>query len=353
MQNQNNPNQKQRQYTKMFLQEIKRFKSLSASDIMVYMVLKCFENVKTRESYPSVKTIIEHTGISRGSVLRAFKKLKERRLIKEEGVTQHGIKRWSFAGITSDTTEVSELIQGGITSDTMEVSELIHKSNKLTENENYNCKVSTGELTVLADEKLFLQLWEKWSDHQICKWTSLDPLKEWKEIKKEVQHEIKGKNLTTELICIDIFLMQQLIAKSDPSGEYSGGAVLWSGARWLAGMTRWLSSDTPSYINAKKRRFLKHAISLQEECVDMSIAKPSITPEAQEGKEEESSTVMTFQKRLKAIYEDFQKHNDMFQMKLDFQDLHHAMLQECTQHEINTMKDSTLFYEMFYSLGEV
>lgn len=337
----------------MYLQEIKRFKSLSASDIMVYMVLKCFENVNTRESFPSVKTIIEHTGISRGSVLRAFKKLKERRLIKEEGVTQHGVKRWAFAGITSDTTEVSELIQGGITSDTMEVSELIHKSNKLTENENYNCKVSTQELAVLADEKLFLQLWEKWSNHQICKWTSLHPLKEWKEIKKEVQHEIKGKNLTTELICIDIFLMQQLIAKSDPSGEYSGGAVLWSGARWLAGITRWLSSDTPSYINAKKRRFLKHAISLQEEGVDMSITKPSMTPEAQEEEEEDSSTVMTFQKRLKAIYEDFQKHNDMFQMKLDFQDLHHAMLQECTQHEINTMKDSTLFYEMFYTLGEV
>lgn len=337
----------------MYLQEIKRFKSLSASDIMVYMVLKCFENVKTRESYPSVKTIIEHTSLSRGSVLRAFKKLKSKDLIKEEGRTISGVKRWSFTGITSDTTHVSHPILPSITPDTTHVSELIHKSNKLTDNENYNCKASKKELAVLADEKMFLLLWEKWNDHEMCKWTSSNPIKDWKEIKKEVEHHIKSKDLIMELTCIDIFLMQQFVSKTSSTGQYSGGAVLWSGARWMAGISRWLSSDTPSYINAKKKRFLKHAISLEGEGADMSISEPSITPEAQEGEEEDSSTVMTFQKRLKAIYEDFQKHNDMFQMKLDFQDLHHIMLQECTKQEIKTMKDSTVFYEMFYTLGEV
>ena len=354
MQNINNANQKKSQYTKMHLEEIKRLKSLSASDILVFMVLRCFENKNTRESYPSVKTIIEHTGVSRGSVLRAFKKLQKKSLIKEEGLTQNGVKRWSFTGITSDTREVSHLIQGGITSDTREVSELIHKSNKLTKKEIANCKASKEEelADLLDDEKLFLLLWEKWNTKNICKWSSSNPLQDWREIKKETHDQIKDKDLITELTCIDIFLMQQLISKTGGK-EYTGVPLLWSGARFIAGISRWLSSSTPSYINAKKKQFLRYAISLQEGDQDMPIAEESSASEELEENQAGSSIIKSFENRLTLIYEDFQKHNDMFQMKLDFQDLHHIMIQECTDQEIQKMKSMTRFYEMFYTLGEV
>ena len=366
MLNQNNPKQNKVQYTKMHLQEIKRLQSLSASDILVFMVLRCFVNNSTRESYPSVKTIIEYTGVSRGSVLRAFKKLKQKNIIKEEGYTQNGVKRWSFTGITSDTgirTDtgitsdtggVSELIQGGIASDTREVSELIHKSNKLKEKEKDNCKASKEEelADLLNDEKMFLLLWNKWSTQNICKWSSSNPLQDWRQIKAEVKEHIKSKDLITELTCIDIFLMQQLVSKSNGK-EYTGAPVLWSGARFMSGICRWLSSETPSYINAKKKQFLKHAISLSRTDQDMPIAEESSASEELEENQDASSIIKTYENRLTLIYEDFQKHNDMFQMKLDFQDLFHTMNQECTDQEIQTMKSMTRFYEMFYSLGEV
>ena len=56
MQIENNVQRKQVQYTKMFLNQVKSMKGLSGSDIMVFLVLKCFENKDSRESYPSVKT---------------------------------------------------------------------------------------------------------------------------------------------------------------------------------------------------------------------------------------------------------------------------------------------------------
>ena len=169
----NNAQRKQMQHTKIYLNQIKLLKGLSASDIMVFMVLKCFENKNTRESYPSVKTIIEHTGLSRGSILRAFQKLKDKELIRLEGKTVLNVNRWSFSSIRTDTSPVSELI---------------HKSNKLTEKETTNIKVSTcdsaGLLAEEDDERLFLQLWEKWSNNNLFKWSSVVcPLEDWKTIK--------------------------------------------------------------------------------------------------------------------------------------------------------------------------
>ena len=85
----------------------------------------------------------------------------------------------------------------------------------------------------------------------------------------------------------------------------------------------------------------------------MQIAEASSAPEELEENQEDSSVIMTFQILLKAIYEDFQKHNDFAQMKMDFQDLFTTMKREASPEEINEMKKQTRFYEMFYTLGEI
>jgi hypothetical protein len=85
----------------------------------------------------------------------------------------------------------------------------------------------------------------------------------------------------------------------------------------------------------------------------MQIAEASSAPEGLEENQEDSSIIKSFENRLTLIYEDFQKHNDFAQMKMDFQDLFKMMKQEASPEEINEMKKETRFYEMFYTLGEV
>ena len=363
MQIENNVQRKQVQYTKMFLNQVKSMKGLSGSDIMVFLVLKCFENKDTRESYPSVKTIIEHTGISRGSVLRAFQKLKDKGLIKAEGKTHLNVNRWSFTSIRSettpsikpDTTPVSDPRPPSINPDTTPVSDLIYKSNKLTAKEITNITVSTEETCLLAetdDEVLFLQLWEKWNQHNLFKWSCIDtPLMEWRSIKKDVKDSIKDKDLLNELVCIDIFCMQQWMNKTGGK-DYSGSPAVWSDQRWIAGITKWLSSETASYINAQKKPYLKYAISLERPASQMVNAQAVTPPEAVQKKQGDNKVDDVWRKRLMSIYEAFDQHGNQHLLKTDFKELYDLLFSSCTPKELKAIKADTAFYEMFYTVEE-
>ena len=352
----NNAQRKQMQHTKIYLNQIKLLKGLSASDIMVFMVLKCFENKNTRESYPSVKTIIEHTGLSRGSILRAFQKLKDKELIRLEGKTVLNVNRWSFSSIRTDTSPVSEPIPPSIRTDTSPVSELIHKSNKLTEKETVNLKVSTcdsaGLLAEKDDERLFLQLWEKWSNHNLFKWSSVVcPLEDWKTIKEDVQDKIKDKDLLKELVCIDIFCMQQWMKKTGGK-DYEGAPVVWSDQRWMAGIIKWLSSDTSSYINAQKKPYLKYAISLEGSASIVSISQASKQPERVEKKQADKIDISEWENRLGTIYEDFEEHENPDLLEQNFAELYGLLISTCTPKEMKAIRADTKFYELFYSVEE-
>ena len=347
---------KQMQYTKMYLKQIKLMKGLSASDIMVFMVLKCFENKNTRESYPSVKTIIEHTGISRGSVLRAFQKLKNKGLIKAEGKTHLNVNRWSFAGIRTDTTPVSEPIPPSINPDTTPVSDLIHKSNKLTEQETTNITVSTIDNTGLLaeedDERLFLLLWEKWSSHNLFKWCSVvSPLEDWRTIKDDVKDKTKSKDLLNELVCIDIFCMQQWMNKTSGK-EYNGPPCVWSDQRWMAGIIKWLSSDTPSYINAQKKPYVRYAISLERtapQIVNTQAVRPS---EDVQKNQADKIDISEWKNRLSSIYEAFDHHGDSYLLEEQFNETYDLIISSCTPEQMKAIRKDTAFYEMIYTVEE-
>ena len=362
----NNPKKKQMQYSKMYLNQIKSMKGLSGSDIMVFLVLKCFENKDSRESYPCVKTIIEHTGISRGSVLRAFQKLKDKGLIKPEGKTPLNVNKWSFAGIRSDTTTVSDPIPPSISPDTTPVSDLIHKSNKLTAKETTNLKVSkqtededeasgvdsAGLLAETDDERLFLLLWEKWNGHNLFKWSSLvSPLEDWRSIKEDVKDSIKDKDLLNELVCIDIFCMQQWYQKT-AGKEYTGVALVWSDQRWMSGISKWLSSDTPSYINAQKRPYLKYAISLDRPSSQIVNAQAVTPPEDVQKTPADKIDISQWENRLMALYDDFDQHGDQSLLEQHFKTLYDLMISNCGPKEMKTIKADTRFYELFYTVEE-
>lgn len=350
----------------MFLSEIKSMKGLSASDIMVFLVLKCFENKDTRESYPCVKTIIEHTGLSRGSVLRAFQKLKDAGLIKPEGKTPLNVNRWSFTGIRSDTSLVSDPIHPSIRTDTSLVSDLIHKSNKLTEKETTNIKVSkqkdessgvdgvdsAGLLAETDDERLFLQLWEKWNGHTLFKWSSVvSPLEDWRTIKGDVKDCIKSKDLLNELVCIDIFCMQQWMKKTGGK-DYSGSPLVWSDRRWMSGIIKWLSSETASYINAQKKPYLKYAISLHRTSSQMVNTQAESTPEDVQKKQDDNKVDEGWKSRLMSIYEAFDEHGNQHVLKSDFKQLYDSLISSCTKEELNTIKADSSFYELFYTVEQ-
>ena len=96
---QDNTNQ---QCAMIFKSDIQALKNCSASEALVFMVYALHAD-KNRVTFPSSKTIMAITSLSRGSVMRAIKRLKENKIINVVGRTPGGVVKYQLASIKSDT----------------------------------------------------------------------------------------------------------------------------------------------------------------------------------------------------------------------------------------------------------
>lgn len=330
------------------LNQIKTLHGLSGADVLVYLVLLAHKNKDTGLAYPSASTIQQHTMLSRSSVMRSMKRLKDDGHIIKTDIKYRGVVAYQFATCTNlDTCTSSDTCTNLGTPtctnlDTPTCTNLGTQTVKGTEKKN----------TILAstdDESLFLLLWEKWNDHNLCKWSSMnEPLSEYRMMKAEVvgvlEHKRIKKDFCLELQVIDIFIMQQLM-KYGQAGTYEGSARVWSGDRVWSGLSKWLCSDTPSYINADKARYKRFMIKLedkhQEPVHQVSFAGTETRQNDVLESKDDSQEVLHFQNALKDIYEAFELHQDEDTLQNALQWLYEDMNKILTPEQIETVKQTT------------
>ena len=96
MQNQDNlPQNKRQQCAVIFKSDITALQKCSASEALVFMVF-AFHADKNRVAFPSSKTIMQLTNLSRGSVMRAIRKLKENKILNPIGHTIGGVVKYQL-----------------------------------------------------------------------------------------------------------------------------------------------------------------------------------------------------------------------------------------------------------------
>lgn len=339
----NNHAKTQRQYAIIELQQISQFCGLSGADIQVFLTYKAHQNKETGLSWPSVKSIQQYTLLSRSSVMRAIRRLKQSNFIIPTTTKHKGVVAYSFgAGVNIDTGVKSDT---GPNIDTSQVSDLVHKqvieqqiTNPITASTDH---MGTGLAELADDDKMFLLLWEKWNTQQICQWSSMtgEPLKEYRQAKYTAMQHLNEKGITkdwcNELQCIDIFLMQQLIKARGNNQRYEGAAKLWSGVRWCSGIQKWLMSDTPSYINASKQRLQPYAICLSRQTTEATIAEPSRGQERVQDTKVMSEDVQEFVDTLKGLFEEFFETQDESVFNLAYEAIKEDMTQRLTPEQID------------------
>lgn len=319
MQNHNNEQKYACQYGKIFLSDIELLQGAGGAEALIYMTLSIHAFNSQRIAFPTVKTMQQITGLSRGSVLRALSKLKERGAITERGKTHIGVVKYLVGGSTSDTSGGSKSDTGlksdtgeGSKSDTGEVQNLIPIKHNLKENTK-NIIASYSKENLERDEILFLQLWEKWNSHNMTRWESSEPLKQYKLLRSSMLSLWKSKgyrkSLEHELQIVDVFLMEKLFSLGK---DYSGPARFWAGQKWLAGLEKWLASSAPSHTGGKRKELLPYAIKITvQESVERAVAATIEADEYTEESEEEWYLVR-FHEILEAyeIHEDYQKFSE-------------------------------------------
>lgn len=340
---QNNHTKTQSQYAIIELQQISQFCGLSGADIQVFLTYKAHQNKETGLSWPSVKTIQQYTLLSRSSVMRAIRRLKQSNFIIPTTTKHKGVVAYSFGtGVNIDTGVKSDT---GANIDTSQVSDLVHKqvkeqqiTNPITASTDH---MDTGLAELADDDKLFLLLWEKWNTQKICQWSSMtgEPLKEYRQAKHTAMQHLKSKGITkdwcNELQCIDIFLMQQLIKARGNNQRYEGPAKLWSGVRWCSGIQKWLMSETPSYINASKQRLQPYAICLSRQTTEAAIAEPSRHQERVQDTKIMSEDVQDFINTLNGIFSEFYETQDESVFNAAYEVVKEDMQQRLTPEQID------------------
>lgn len=286
MHNHNNEEKYACQYGRIYLSDIEMLHGAGGAEALVYMTLSIHAFNSQRIAFPTVKTMQQITGLSRGSVLRALSKLKDRGAIQEVGHTHLGVVKYLVGGSTSDTTGGSKSdtglksdTGGGSKSDTGGVQNLIPIKHKLNNNTK-NIKASYSRENLERDEILFLQLWEKWNSHNMTRWEAAEPLKQYQQLRSSMLSLWKSrgykKSLEHELRILDVFLMEKLISLGK---DYSGPARFWAGQKWIAGLEKWLSSSAPSHTGGRRKELLPHAIKITvKESVERAAA--AVTGEA-------------------------------------------------------------------------
>ena len=78
MPNHNNKMDNSCQWGKIYISDLLSLQGAGGAEALVYMALSVHAFNEQREAFPTVRTMQEITGLSRGSVLRALKKLKDR-----------------------------------------------------------------------------------------------------------------------------------------------------------------------------------------------------------------------------------------------------------------------------------
>ena len=145
--------------------------------------------------------------------------------------------------------------------------------------------------------------------------------------------------------------MQQWMKKTGGK-EYHGSPLVWSDRRWMAGIIKWLSSETASYINAQKKPYLKYAISLQRPSSQIVNTQAQRSPEDVQKKQDDNKVDEGWKSRLMSIYEAFDQHGNQHVLKSDFKELYDSLISSCTKEELNTIKADSSFYEMFYTVEQ-
>ena len=210
---------------------------------------------------------------------------------------------------------------------------------------NNNCL----KLASTKDEKIFSLLWQKWNSEALCKWQSLEPLKEYRMMRGRISALWKSKNINKDLIyelqVIDLYLME---ARQDITGgsDWNAAPRLWANRKWLSGIEKWLSSPTPSRVSDKRRQYISNVISLAEpeEASQNQPEQPTSSSADESDKE--------YVKDLEALYE----------LLYDCEDLREesgyvAMKELFVTHYQTTpfpdyLRNNERFYEYFYTVEQ-
>jgi len=327
MHNHNNEEKYACQYGRIYLSDIEMLQGAGGAEALVYMTLSIHAFNSQRIAFPTVKTMQQITGLSRGSVLRALSKLKDRGAIQEVGHTHLGVVKYLVGGSTSDTTGGSKSDTGeGSKSDTGEVQNLIPIKHKLNNNTE-NIKASYSKENLERDEILFLQLWEKWNSHNMTRWEAAEPLKQYQQLRSSMLSLWKSrgynKSLEHELRILDVFLMEKLISLGK---DYSGPARFWAGQKWLAGLEKWLSSSAPSHTGGRRKELLPHAIKIT---VKESIERAAAAVTGEASPSSEKWYIQSLNDMLEAY--EIHKNYDSLSSALDW--LHEEMKQKLPEDE--------------------
>ena len=138
--------------------------------------------------------------------------------------------------------------------------------------------------------------------------------------------------------------MQQWI-KENGAKPYTGVARVWSGQRWISGLSKWLSSETASYINAERAKFKPHMITLSkahhDQTSDHAIAGAEEHTEDDVRTKDGCKVVEEYKKRLTDIYEAFEIHEDESTLKDAVDWLMQEMQAMLTPEQIEAVKQQT------------
>lgn len=334
---------KNQQCAMIFKSDILLLQKCSASEALVFMVYALHAD-KNRVSFPSSKTIMEITNLSRGSVMRAIKRLKENKILNAIGQTPGGVVKYQLAGIKSDTcinSDTPPCLESDTTprpkSDTPHVSELI----PITANRKAN-NINCLKLASTKDEKIFSLLWQKWNSEALCNWQSLEPLKEYRMMRDRISALWKSKNINKDLIyelqVIDLYLME---AKQDITGgsDWNAAPRLWAERKWLSGIEKWLSSPTPSRVSDKRRQYIPNVISLKE-----PEEASQNQPEQPTSSSADEKDIQIYIQQLNAMYDDIENNNRSYAEVF----IAHHQMTPFPKH----LKDNQHFYEYFYTVEQ-
>ena len=214
MHDNHNTNETQSQYGCVYIHDIELLKGCSGAEGLVFMVLCLHAFNGQRVAFPSVTTIQNITDLSRASVLRALKGLRNKGAITNVGKTPTGVNKYALPrGSKSDTSVNPDTSSKSATptsskSDTSPVANLQPIKHKV----NNNIEILASSASYDRDVLLFVELWNKWYSNPLCLWESSSPLVEFQNMRTRVlaswQKQGLKKDMYYELQVCDIYLMQ-------------------------------------------------------------------------------------------------------------------------------------------------
>lgn len=272
MPNQNNTEQKQSQYGQVFLSDIKRLAMASGGECQVFMVLCVHAFNAERIAFPSTTTMQNVTGLSRTSVFRALRGLKEKGIIQEVGKGKSGVVKYKITSIISDTrtnndTRTISDTRTNNSTPTRTISGTLPVPNMapIKQKRNNKIEILASFASYERDVKLFILLWNKWFDSPLCLWDAENPVEDYIAIRKQVlslwSQQGYKKDLYYEIQVFDVYLMSQqdIICQGQP---YVGMPRLWAKEKWKGGLRKWLSSSTKSHLGGNRKSYVGKCITV-------------------------------------------------------------------------------------------